>query len=333
MRTHATRRERFLPYRYARSGLELSIERCLLDDRDELAPDGEAYAIDLDAGWTTATLDLRIELPEETRDKVLAPGTPADAIDVLVIVRSPATFFRSAVRVPMRRSHVKLSLVLQRDQLAGLAELEAVVVRTTDASRTAERDSEHTKEHATARGVRIADSRTWQLRIDRAQEPRGEYLDIRYHPFSKEPTVPARDHGNLYLLRLEQETPELWINADHERIAAVFDSKGTVGRQARLREVAFDQVAHGVWTQLFMRAARDYVANEETSYAWQDAVLDLLLRDVFPELRSVAERRDRLAELWGELPLLLARLDAALQRRAGVSAHLSKLIEEAGDRE
>ena len=61
-------------------------------------------------------------------------------------------------------------------------------------------------------------------------------------------------------------------------------------------------------------------------------VLDLLLRDVFPELRSVAERRDRLAELWGELPLLLARLDAALQRRAGVSAHLSKLIEEAGDR-
>jgi hypothetical protein len=327
MRTHASRRERFLPYRYARAGLELSIERCLLDDRDELAPDHEACAIDLDVRWTTATLDMRVELPQETRDRVLAPGTPAGAIDVLVIVRSPSTFFRSAVRVPMPQGHAKLSLVLQRDQLAGLAELEAVAVRTTDA----EHGSEH-GEHASARGVRIADSRSWQLRIDRVQEPRGEYLDIRYHPFSKEPTVPARDHGNLYLLRLEQETPELWINADHERIAAVFDSKGTVGRHARLREVAFDQVAHGVWTQLFMRAARDYVANEETSYAWQDAVLDLLLRDVFPELRSVAERRDRLAELWGELPLLLARLDAALQRRAGVSGHLSKLIEDAGER-
>ena len=324
MRTHATRRERFLPYRYARSGLELSIERCLLDDRDELAPDDEACAIDLDVRWTTATLDVRLELPQETRERVLAPGTPADAIDALVIVRSPSTFFRSAVRVPMRSGRATLSLLLQRDQLAGLAELEAVVVRTTDAKRA--------EEHASARGIRIADSRTWQLRIDRVQEPRGEYLDIRYHPFSKEPTVPARDHGNLYLLRLEQETPELWINADHERIAAVFDSKGTVGRHARLREVAFDQVAHGVWTQLFMRAARDYVANEETSYAWQDAVLDLLLRDVFPELRSVAERRDRLAELWGELPWLLARLDAALQRRAGVSAHLSKLIEEGQDR-
>lgn len=331
MRTHATRRERFLPYRYARSGLGLSIARCLLDGRDELAPDDEAYAIDLDVRWTTATLELRVELPQETRDEVLAPGTPADAIEVLVIVRSPSTFFRSAVRVPMRHAHATLSLVLERDQLAGLAELEAVVVRTTDAERTAGHSNEH-GEYASARGARIADSRTWQLRIDRVQEPRGEYLDIRYHPFSKEPTVPARDHGNLYLLRLEQETPELWINADHERIAAIFDSKGTVGRHARLREVAFDQVSHGVWTQLFMRAARDYVANEETSYAWQDAVLDLLLRDVFPELRSVAERRDRLAELWSELPLLLARLDAALQRRAGVSAHLSKLIEEAGDR-
>jgi hypothetical protein len=323
MRTHASRRERFLPYRYARSGLELRIERCLLDDRDEVAPDDEACAIELDVRWTTATLDLRLELPQETRDRVLAPGTPADAIDVLVIVRSPSTFYRSAVRVSMRHAHAKVSLVLERDQLAGLAELEAVVVRTTDA--------EH-GEHASARGVRIADSRTWQLRIDRVQEPRGEYLDIRYHSFSKEPTVPTRDHGNLYLLRLEQETPELWINADHERIATVLDSKGTVGRHARLREVAFDQVAHGVWTQLFVRAARDYVANEETSYAWQDAVLDLLLRDVFPELRSVAERRDRLAELWGELPLLLARLDAALQRRAGASAHLGKLIEDAGER-
>lgn len=324
MRTHATRRERFLPYRYARSGLELSVERCLLDERDELAPDEEACAIDLDVRWTSAALELRLELPHATREEVLAPGTPAEAIDALVIIRCPATFYRSAVRVPMPRAQATVSLVLERDQLAGLAELQAVVVRATDAERA--------EEHATARGVRIADSRTWQLRIDRMQEPRGEYLDIRYHPFSKEPTVPARDHGNLYLLRLEQETPELWINADHERIAAVFDSKGTVGRQARLREVAFDLVAHGVWTQLFLRAARDYVANEETSYAWQDAVLDLLLRDVFPELRSVAERRDRLAELWGELPLLLARLDAALQRRADVSAHLSKLIEDAGER-
>jgi hypothetical protein len=328
MRTHASRRERFLPYRYARSGLELSIERCRLDDRDEVAPDNEACAIELDVRWTTATLDVRLELPAETRDSLLAPGTPADAIDALVIVRSPSTFFRSAVRVPMRRARATLSIVLERDQLAGLAELMAVVVRTTDAQRL----GAHAQEYASARGIRIADSRTWQLRIDRVQEPRGEYLDIRYHPFSTEPTVPARDHGNLYLLRLEQETPELWINADHERIAAVLDSKGTVGRHARLREVAFDLVAHGVWTQLFMRAARDYVTHEETSYAWQDAVLDLLLRDVFPELRSVAERRDRLAELWVELPLLLARLDAALQRRASVSAHLSRLIEEAAER-
>jgi hypothetical protein len=81
-----------------------------------------------------------------------------------------------------------------------------------------------------------------------------------------------------------------------------------------------------------LRAARDYVTNEETSYAWQDAVLDLLLRDVFPELRSAAERRDRLAELWDELPVLLARLDAALQRRGDVSVHLTKLIEDAEDR-
>jgi hypothetical protein len=128
---------------------------------------------------------------------------------------------------------------------------------------------------------------------------------------------------------MDQETPELWVNADHERIAAVLDSKGTVGRHARLREVMFDQIAQGVWTQLFLRVARDYVLNEETTYSWHDAVLDLVLRDVFPEVRSAVERRDRLTEAWEDLPVLLTRLDAALQRRSDVSAHLSKLIEEA----
>ena len=330
MRTHATRRERFLPYRYARSGLELSIERCLLDDRDELAPDDEASAIDLDVRWTTATLDMRIELPQETRDRVLAPGTPPDAIDVLVIVRCPATFFRSAVRVPMRRGHAKLSLMLERDQLAGLAELEAVAVRTTT------RSALRARQRARRARERARRSHRGLAHLAVADRPRaGAARGVPRHPL---PPLLQRAHGARS--RSRQPLPAA-LGAgdtralDQRRSRAHRSDTRQQGDGGPARALArggirsglarrLDPALHACGTRL--RRQR----GDELRLAGRGA--RPLLRDVFPELRSVAERRDRLAELWGELPLLLARLDAALQRRADVSAHLSKLIEDAGER-
>ena len=240
-----------------------------------------------------------------------------------MVAQCPGTFLRSAVRATAISPETQIELSLRRDDLAGSVHVQAFLVRAEE--------TRGVPGFATASGARLADSRPWELRVDRVREMRGEYLDVRYLHFTEEATVPTRDWKNLYLLRMDQEVPELWLNADHERIVAVLDSKGTVGRHARIREVAFDQIAYGVWTQLFLRSARDYVQSEEVTYPWQEAVLDLLLRDLYPEVRSATERRERLGDEWEDLPSLLVRLDAALQRRGELSSHFLRLVEESED--
>lgn len=322
-RTAASRRERFLPYRYARGGVELRVVACTLDGRTDVAPEDEAHVLDLEGRWTRAALALAVSVPEATLTHVLPTGAPVSELEVAVVLRCPATLLRIGARValppPGAVAPVELALVL--DDLAGSAELVAYVVRATRGSAPG---------YAAQRGARVADSRAWELRVDRPREPRGEHLDVRYRRFSEDATIPARDRKNLYALDLDQPSPILWLNADHERVAAVLDSRGTVGRHARLREAIYDHVAHAVWTQLFLKAAGDYVRNEETTYPWQDAVLDLLLRDVFPSVRRASDRRDELATAWDDLPSLLARLDAGLQRRNDLALHLTRLVEEEG---
>lgn len=322
-RTAAARRERFLPYRYARGGLDADVRAVTLDGETVVTPEPDARVVALDFAWTRAELALTVRVPSETVARVAPEGTRLDALAIAIVLRSPATLLRRAVRLPVRALDAPLeaSLALDRDELAGAVELRALLVRAR-AARSA-------GGYATLRGARLADARSWELRVDRGREPRGEHLDVRYRRFSEDEVLPPRDRQNVYVLDADEETPILWLNAEHERVTAILDSRGTVGRQARLREVFFDLIAHSVWTQLFLRAATDLARADETLYPWQDAVLDLLLRDVFPEVRRAADRRERLVELHREdLPALLARLDAGLQRRHDLGAHLTRLADE-----
>jgi hypothetical protein len=321
-KTAAARRERFLPYPYARAGIDLTITSCRLDGTAEIPSDAEARLLELDVPWNRADLGLAVRVPRDIVARVMPSDEPAQHAEVVIVVRCAATFVRRAVRVPLTAvdAPVGAALDLFRDDLAGSAYVTAYLVRRS-ALPSGSR-------YATVRGARLADSRPWELRADRTREPRGEYLEVRYRRFSDDKALPARDRGNLHVLQFDQEAPVLWINADHERVAAVLNSRGTVGRQARLREVVFDPIAHAVWTQLFLKAASTYVRDEEATYPWEDGVLDLLLKDVFPEVRNAADRRDRLLATWDDFPTLLQRLDAALQRRNDLAGHLSKLIEE-----
>ncbi|MCZ7684025.1 MAG: hypothetical protein M5U28_36740 [Sandaracinaceae bacterium] len=322
-RTAASRRERFLPYRYARGGVELRVVACTLDGKTDVAPEDEAHVLDLEGRWTRAALALAVSVPEATLARVLPSGAPASDLEVAVVLRCPATLLRIGTRVALRRRAAWRRSSSRSCSTTSRARRSSS--RTWSAPRAASAPG-----YAGQRGARVADSRAWELRVDRPREPKGEHLDVRYRRFSEDATIPARDRKNLYALDLDQPSPILWLNADHERVAAVLDSRGTVGRHARLREAIYDHVAHAVWTQLFLKAAGDYVRNEETTYPWQDAVLDLLLRDVFPEVRRASDRRDELATAWDDLPSLLARLDAGLQRRNDLALHLTRLVEEEG---
>ncbi len=319
-RVAGAHRERFLPYRYVRNGIGLVIASYTLDGKSEVNASLDGHLVELSLPWAHATFVLTVTVPSATHAAV-AGGAPVSAFEVTIITRCPSTFLRVAQRVPLSalEEPIEVHLDLQRDDLAGSAEVMAFLVRTSDTPGHL---------HAAVRGARLADSPSWELRVDRQREPRGEYLDIRYKKFSSDESIPRRDRGNLYVLDLDQPDPILWVNADHERVTAILDSRGTVGRHARLRESFFDHIAYAVWTQLFLKAAHDYTQDGEATYPWQDAVLDLLLRDVFPNHRTQSDRREHLRDVIGEPTTLMRSLDAGLQRRNDLAAHLTKLVSE-----
>lgn len=320
-RLSSARRERFLPYRYARGGVQLTVTSCKLDGDRDVAPDVADQRLDLDGPWADATLRVCAGVAAPTF-AAIGEGEPPEAFEIALVLRCPATFVRRAVTVELGvvGGTVERSLALRRDDLSGSASLVAYLVRKRA----------HTARPALVRGARLAESRAWEVRIDPPREHHGEYLDVRYKKFSEDETLPLRDRGNLYVLDVDQESPILWINADHQRVAGILDSRGVTGRAARLRESFFDHVAYAVWSQLFVKATTDLLASDddETTYPWQDVVLDALLGDVFPEVKGGSARRRRLREWHADLPELWRRLDAALQRRNDLASHLAKLAEE-----
>jgi hypothetical protein len=300
--------------------VELLVTSCTLDGKAVIGADLDAHLVELDVPWARATLALTVAVSSATLADVAGGALPG-AFEIAIITRCPSTFLRVARRVALTAldEPLPVNLELARDDLAGPVSLGAFLVRVTDANG----DS-----HSVVRGARVADSRSWELRVDRHREPRGDYLDVRYKKFSDDETLPRRNRGNLYVLEADHEAPILWINADHERVAATLDSRGTAGRHARLRESFFDHIAYAVWTQLFFQAASDYVPDGEATYPWQDVVLDLLLKDVFPNQHDSSARRDELREMFKQPALLMQRLDAGLQRRNDLAGHLTKLVNE-----
>jgi hypothetical protein len=266
----------------------------------------------------------RVVVPERTLHAVLPAGEhPLAQAEVVLAVRCAPTRLRRTHHVLRAPLHDTLSngvLELGAGECSGAVDIVPYLVRASTVAAT--------PGYAHQRGARLAGARPWQVRVQPVPASAGRFLDVRYRSFEQDRGFAAVAH-NVYRLDCDQDAPVLWINADHAKIAAVLDDRGSTGRKARLREVFYDLIAHGVWVQLFMRAASEVRELEDTTYAWQDGVLRQILPVVFATLRTHAERVSALRRLLADdLGLLLDRVDAALQARAELSTHMSSLAEE-----
>jgi hypothetical protein len=320
------KRERFLPYAYERFGLELDLLGCELDGADGPQPDREQRVLALDGEpFRRARLRYRVVVPEETLRAALPPsehGAPPAA--VVLVVRCAQTRLRRSVRAmspPIVALQAECVVDLRREECGSELEIAPFLVRARELSPPE-------PGYASPREARLAGARPWQVRIQPARAPAGRFLDVRYRSFRQDAWLAAYQH-NVYRLECDQDAPVLWINADHDKIAAVLDDRASVGRKARLREVFYDLIAHGVWTQLFMRAVADVRAGEEATYAWQEPVLRQLLPLMFASGRTYPERMRALQQLLDDdVGLLFERLDGALQMKSELGVHMGKLAED-----
>ncbi len=314
-----TKVERFLPYRYAKSGVVLDLTRALADG-DPIEVDAEARTVDLSGReFEAAELELSATLapgtiescfPESERES--PPGRLA------LCIRCPATRLRRSSLAPLSAAAPSSFAVhLSRQDLRGLVELVPFLVRTRSGLQG---------DYAAARGERLAGGRPWSLRADRERRVEGQFLDIRFEDFEKLPAVPA---DIVYHLDLDQPSPILWLNARHKGVAEVLMSRATRGARASVRDVVFDMITQGVWAQLFVRAASDLTRAGETSYSWEDQVLSMWLPKILPAVSDQETRLHVLTEETsrGELPTLLGALDRAVQEDSSLATHLARMVE------
>jgi hypothetical protein len=325
MKTSRTQEQRFLPWAYESQALTLAVVDVELDGHT-LVVEPRGQIIDLTSEWICARLQLELTVPNRVLERVITkPERASPPVSGLITLRCDKTHVRE--RVCLRpwaeadAGRFRTTLTLARDDLATVASLDAFLVRSAAAI-------EPVPGVASQLGTRLATARPLLLMIDEPPIHSGNYLEIQYRSFDKDPTLPASRRPALYRLELEREDPILYLNSDHERVRAALDSKGTTGRRARMRDLVFERIAAGVWSQLIVRAAARVVEDGELVYAWEHAVLEQWLPRLYPDPIDDDSRHRCLERDYQQLPQLLHEIDLTLQTSGELAALATKLAEE-----
>lgn len=326
MKQTGVREQRFFPWAHESQGLELSILGGQLDAQRLEVVDPHSHILDLSAAWQRARLVLEIRAPQSLFEQVLPSHEHADPpVAVLVAWRCVRTYLRRRVaRLDWAQGDAgrfELALELDRDELADRVEVDAFLLRSRA-------ESQPTPGFAARVGARLVTARPWILQIDEPVRRSGNYLDIQYRSFARELAIAPHHRTALYRLELEREDPILYLNADHEQVRAVLDNKGTRGRRARTRELLFERIESGVWTQMLVHSSARLAQDGELAYPWEQAILDQWLPRLYPDLVDDAARREALARDHRRLPQLLVEIDAALQAHGELGSIATKLAAE-----
>ncbi len=326
MKQTRAQEQHFFPWAHEAHGIKLSILAGQLDAARLEILDPRSHALDLSADWHRAQLDLEVQVPTRVAKRVIAEEELGDPpLAVLVALRCDRTRLRRRVGrldwAQGRAGRFAFGLDLDRAELADKVELDAFLIRA--------RPLEHQAPGVATRvGARLATARAWVLQVDPAPQQSGNYLEVQYRSFVDDPGVPLSQHAALYRLELEREDPILYLNADHEHVRVVLDNKGTRGRRVRARELLYERIEAGVWTQLLIHASARIAEDGELAYAWERAILDQWLARLYPHETDDAARCDALRRDYQQLPRLLTEIDAVIQVHGELAQIATKLVDE-----
>lgn len=326
-----------LPFNYLDDGIRFEPESYIIDGGEEtefdLDPGQTQITLDslfddpeTDAEWESITIHATVELPETTVDYVFPEGEHASPPATLyVTVRCHETIYRHrnvASEPPTSSGVYSVEIPIQKEVFRGQIELRPYLVRGEEAQGISDR-------YASKPNTRLASGTIYTVFVDSAEVEELPAIDGEHVSFSQNPHLP--DGEKLYYLDFRNERrPKLWINADHPRITEILQSRGSVGAEARMRDVILDQISYGVWMQLLIRAGSAVDDNGNTEYEWQQTVLETFVRNMYG-LDDLEEATLRLREEIrdpDQLPHLVERLDKELQEYIDPRTQLINLMEE-----
>lgn len=329
-----------LPFNYRDKGVDFDLYSFTVDDGErtslELKP--SQTEIDLTAvapssgssnvpEWNSITLHGKINVPKETIEAVFPEDERAQPpAKLYVAIRCHETIYRDRIIVseaPTTAGEYEIRLEIPKEIVRGNVELRPYLVRTEPYPR------EELSDYADQKNFRVASGTLYYVVVDRHDEEERAAIDGERVRFSQNAHLP--DGNKLYYLDFRNEKrPKLWINSDHPRVTEVLQSRGSVGAEARMRDVILDQVSYGVWLQLLVHAGTAVDVEGEVEHKWQEMVLQTFARNLY-ETRDVSEATHRLKEDLTDpqsLPQIMQRIDTELQEYIDPREQLIHLMEE-----
>ena len=329
-----------LPFSYRDEGVDFELNSFAVDngDRTALNLNPAQTEIDLasavsssDSGnepdWETITLNGKLRLPEETVQAVFPQGERAQPpAKLYVTVRCHETIYRDRMVIseaPTTAGEYDVTLEVPKSTVRGTVELRPYLVRTES------RPEDSSNEYADQKNFRVASGTLYYVVVDGPQDEERAAIDGEQVRFSQNAHLP--DGNKLYYLDFRNEGhPKLWINSDHPRITEVLQSRGSVGAEARMRDVILDQVSYGVWVQLLVRAGSAVDVEGDAEHEWQEMVLQTFARNLY-DTSDVSEATRRLRDDLSypqTLPHVIQRIDSELQEYIDPREQLIHLMEE-----
>lgn len=324
-----------LPYPYRDRGLDLFIDQYRVDDEEPVRPQLAAgeRTIDisgLDANsWDRLVLRGSITVPESVIDSVFAGDERSNPPGRLyVAIRCRETIFRDRTVAETDNGQIEgagtyeVEIELAAGNLRGEVVVRPYLTRSMDAAETE-------SQFATTAGVRLASGDPWRVVVDSEHDSEGQMIDGEEASFSNQDFLPGEER--IYYLDLRNaDRPKLWLNNDHPRIVDVLRAEGSVGAEARMRDVVLDQIQRGVWSQLIVRAIADSDENGEPLHEWEQTVLEIFA----PKLTGRNDVAEATINLRNELEdpkdsaELVGTIDDVLQDHLDPREQLIDLMEE-----
>lgn len=325
-----------LPFRHDGDGLNFHVDRYRVDGDEWQEAGLSAHRRTLNVAdlpeWERLDLSVKLELNLETVEHVFPEVERNDPPGRLyVAVHCHDTIYRDRTIVADGSTPAKVyggdsevTLSVKRSMVRGEVEFHPHLVRAS------EREADD--RYADTRIARLAGGDPFYVAVDDSAVDEPGLIDGEEAPFSSTDHLPGEDQ--LYYLDFRNDQrPKLWLNADHPRVTEVLAAEGSVGTEARLRDVVLDEVQYGVWTQLLLRAAAAVNADGETEYDWQETVVESFAPEMY-ELNDPTEAALRLREEARDIDTLgrlAGRVDAEVQSYVDPQTQIVKLLEEGLD--
>lgn len=322
------------PFKYKPHALELDVNSFKIDSNggDERKIFPERYLVELENynDYENFSLELSISYSYSSLEDLVSEDERNGGIplEFIVVARCPQTSTRKAI-LECDVEKTEDGKIVREPELK-LQNYRGKIIVKPYVTRKNTTETENSL-YASLKGSKLASGKEWEIRLDLAEDVGFKGLEPIWEDFSKE-DFPA-DEDMLYRLDTGAK-PTLYINESSSEVKAVFHSKGTRGKDARMRDVFFNSIVIPVHVELIFDAL-DSLDREtlDFEYDWQEGILLSLLDDMLPN-RDISGEDAKLEEITGIYDgkqgskKIASRVQRAIQIETGPVEVMEKLVEE-----